>query len=345
DPDEYNNTLSFAQELQRYVNVTIVPVEEIMGKYVQYPYIVLVGRPDPESDTVAGLTYSLLADTGTVLEAMMEPDSHEIATRYGYWANPQTIVILSEAYSTDVFTVLQILRWRNVTVLPDYVLIEYQTQIANDMAAYTYTFNVNEIDVLKATDMILSITLGGLALPRLLIHRYDATTSPYLLTSDNGLAEGEVSLDKYLEITLTFTGTTVGTLQSALLQIYYRPLELDFDGDACIGLGDLNESTLCLYWYDEQSASWMRLSEDLDWVLDIGLNTTDVQLYGESYAGFIWVRVTHLSFFALAGELIVNEVTYPDLMLTIVLLCGGGLFALVFTYRWMKKPEKEKQKK
>ncbi|MFW9803504.1 MAG: hypothetical protein ACFFFC_12665, partial [Candidatus Thorarchaeota archaeon] len=235
DPDEYNNTLYFVQELQEYANVTIVSVEELMESYTQYPYIVLVGRPDSESDTVAGLTYSLLEDTGTVLEEMMEPDSHEIATRCGYWTNPQTIVILSEAYTTDVFTVLQVLRGRNITMLPDSVIIEYQTPIATDMAAYAYTFNVNEIDVLKATDMILSIALGGLALPRLVIHRYNATTSPYLLTSDNGLAEGEVSLDEYMEITLTYTGTAGGTLQSALLQIYYRSSELDFDGDDHIG--------------------------------------------------------------------------------------------------------------
>lgn len=325
DIDEQNQTLSFAEKLQDYTTVIMVSVDELMHSYTEYPYIVLVGRPDADSDTVAGLTYSLLADTGSVLGEMMEPESHEVATRYGYWTDPQTIVILSEAYDSDVYTVLQILRGRNISILLDSVYIEYLAEIVTDNVTYAHAFEVNEIDTVKSTDTILSIALSGLAVPILLITRYNDTTTPYQLTSNSGLAENEVPLGKYIGIDLAFNGVSGGTIQSALIQIYYKALDLDFNRDGIINqMSDLNETSLCLYWYDEETSSWVKLSEDLDWVLDWGLNTIDLELYGEHYAGFIWVQVTHFSLFAVAGELI--GAVYPDLTYLAILV---GCFCVV----------------
>ncbi|TFH08014.1 MAG: hypothetical protein E4H14_07290 [Candidatus Thorarchaeota archaeon] len=337
DLDEYNNTLYFAQELQGYADVIIVSVEELLESYTEYQYIVLVGRPDVESDTVAGLTYSLLEDTGTVLEEMAEPESHEIATRYGYWTDPQTIVILSEAYSTDVYTVLQILRGRDISVLPDFICIDYHTEIISHSETYGYAFNVNEIDTLKSTDTIISIALGNLAIPSLVIQRYNANTTPHSLTTESGLAAGDVSLGRYWEITMTFSSGTSATIVAAFIQIYYRNSEIDLTGDGNVGqLGDVNESTINLYWFDEDSATWVRLTEDLDWVHSIGLNTTDVELYGESYAGCIWVQVSRLPFLALAGALIGIQTTFPDMIWLFMLVGCVGIIGTVIIY-WSKK--------
>jgi len=48
--------------------------------------------------------------------------------------------------------------------------------------------------------------------------------------------------------------------------------------------------------------NWIKLSEDLDWVLGMGVNTTDVEVYGESYAGHVWVQVSQLGLFAVTGQ-------------------------------------------
>ncbi|MCK4567971.1 MAG: hypothetical protein KAU48_11760, partial [Candidatus Thorarchaeota archaeon] len=102
-------------------------------------------------------------------------------------------------------------------------------------------------------------------------------------------------------------------------------------------LGDVNESTINLYWFDEDSATWVRLTEDLDWVHSIGLNTTDVELYGESYAGCIWVQVSRLPFLALAGELIGIQTTFPDVIWLFIAIGCVGITGTAIIYRSKKK--------
>ena len=71
--------------------------------------------------------------------------------------------------------------------------------------------------------------------------------------------------------------------------------DLDRTGDGDIGdAGDINESTLCLYSFDK--SWWNKLSEET------GVDTTNVVLYGKEYEGFVWINVSHLDLYGLAGE-------------------------------------------
>jgi hypothetical protein len=37
-------------------------------------------------------------------------------------------------------------------------------------------------------------------------------------------------------------------------------------------------------------------------VIATGVNTTDIEVYGKKYAGYVWAYVSHLSLFAVAGQ-------------------------------------------
>ncbi|MFW9944962.1 MAG: hypothetical protein ACFFB7_08185, partial [Candidatus Sifarchaeia archaeon] len=174
-----------------------------MASYTNYQYIVLVGRPDPASETVAGLTYELLEDTGSVLADMMQPDSHEIAIRHCVWNSPQTVVILSSAYPTDVYNVLQMLRGRDVTILADSFIAEYQTIPVSHAQGLEYSFALDGIDIVKATDSIVGIVLMSSELPRVQVTRYNSSTVSHLLTYQNGLEEGDEAMTRYLEFSVT----------------------------------------------------------------------------------------------------------------------------------------------
>ena len=75
---------------------------------------------------------------------------------------------------------------------------------------------------------------------------------------------------------------------------------------------DFNESTLCVYYFDESSSDWIKLRRDLDWVYELGVNTTNVEMYGVEYEGYVWVNVSHLSLFGLGGKLNQESVDEDD---------------------------------
>jgi len=77
---------------------------------------------------------------------------------------------------------------------------------------------------------------------------------------------------------------------------------------------DFNESTLGLYWLNESSGDWIKLSAELEWVNATGVNTTDVEVYGESYAGYVWAAVFHFSTYGVAGQ--PNDILPPNITLT-----------------------------
>ncbi|MFX1295305.1 MAG: helix-hairpin-helix domain-containing protein [Promethearchaeota archaeon] len=303
DQDPSNHTGEFAQRLGELTNVTIVSVSNLKENYTHAPFIVLVGNPAPINNTVGGLIYELLVDTGDELAALMDNDSRHVAVRRGIWTSTQTIVMLSQAYFYDVGKVLSTLKAKNVTISPDSYIVEYQTApIIHNVSEFYYGISTDEIDTVKATDSVISIVLGNWSLPSVQVTKYTAFTTKHPLMIINGLKFGEVALDKYLDVTVTANGTTLDDFQEAIVIIFYRLEDLDQNNDGRAGAPwDINENKLSLYYFNETTGSWIKLSKDLDWVLELGINTTDFELYGESYAGYIWMRVTHLSFFSVAG--------------------------------------------
>ncbi|MFW9862152.1 MAG: hypothetical protein ACFFET_07655 [Candidatus Thorarchaeota archaeon] len=344
DWDEYNYTRDFAQGLGNYTEVIVVSLEELMASYTDYQYIVLVGRADPGSETVAGLTYEILEDTGSVLADMMQPDSHEIAIRHCVWNSPQTVVILSSAYSADVYNVLQILRSRNVTILADSFIAEYQIIPVSHALNVEYSFALDGIDMVKATDSVIGVVLMSSELPCIQVTRYNTTNTPHMLTHQNGLEEGDEAMSRFLEVSVTSNGAASIPVHEALIVVYYRFSDIDRNGDGSFdGIIDFNETTLTMYWYDDVTDTWTKLSRDLDWVLDMGVNTTDTEVYGEAYAGYVWARVTHLSLYGIGGKLNAIMIPPPNLLLILVALCGftGIIIVAVWIRRRKAMPEFE----
>lgn len=65
---------------------------------------------------------------------------------------------------------------------------------------------------------------------------------------------------------------------------------------------DIDESKLALYRFDESAGRWEKLSDGSEGVFGVDVNTTDVELYDNSYAGCVSATVSHLCLFGLAGR-------------------------------------------
>jgi hypothetical protein len=310
--DQNNKTSEFADKLAQYTNVTTVSVDELLLSYTNEPYIVIVG--DPNGNGTAGqLVNSLLADCQDVLAKMTESDANRFAVRHGVWNETQTVVLLSQPYPQDHYRVLDILKGKIVTIQPDSAKVEiirstlvaYPEGGSLNHTALSYNFiEIAEIDTVKQTDSTVYAVLEQEANATVHLQRYSNSTTPFSLTHTSGLAANENAVGKYLEITVSenLQNQTSDIISEAYIQLYYRLSDLDMnsDGDAD-DPEDIREDTLVLYFFDESSQTWIKLSENLDWVINIGVNTTDVELYGESYAGYVWASLTYFSMYGIAG--------------------------------------------
>jgi hypothetical protein len=327
------DAIGFKEELEDRTDLTLVSYEDFLTDYTQESYIVLVGRPNSTSDTIGGLIYDLLEGTGTALEDMIATDSHEMAVRHGVWTPNQTVVLLSSTRPTDIYTVLSVLRSRGISILPNSAIVDYNIAPAE--------FIIYEIDTVKQTDSVVRIALSSPVIPTIQIRKYNESTIQYSLTHSNGLSSDEVSMGRYLDVSITSVGTSTDFIEHAFIKIYYRESDLDRNGNGTMNdTEDLNESTLVLYCYDDSSSTWIKLSDELDWVLEVGVNTTDFEIFGESYVGFVWARVTHLSLFAIGGVL--NGYMAQDNTLLLLGLGGAGVAVIGAGLLWRRRGKKPK---
>ena len=92
---------------------------------------------------------------------------------------------------------------------------------------------------------------------------------------------------KYIYINVS--DSLKNSLVWAIIKFYYT--------DAEIAASGLDESSLSLYWLNESSSQWVKLSKGSPfWVNDVGVNTTD---------NFVWANVSHFSYYSIGGELYV----------------------------------------
>ncbi len=304
DPDPLNNTAGFVQALNHRTNVTIVSLEAFKANYTTAPYIVLVGRPAAVNNTVGGLIYELMADAGSELTEMMANDSHKTVVRYSVWTSKQTVIVMSQAYPYDILDVFNLIKEKNVTIQEDSISAEFLTAPIIHSEHYNFGFALSGVDMVKTTDSEIAIIFDEWARPTVNVSRYDASNTPHALESGTGLNANEQPLGMYLEVVLIANNSVVENVQSALIKIYYRTADLDLDGDGYITFADIDENRLFLYYFNETAGLWQKLTTDLPWVIGMGINTTDIELYGEHYAGYIWVIVTHLSLYSVGGYII-----------------------------------------
>jgi len=293
---------AFANRLVSYHHANIIGLDDFLANYTNEPWIILVGNPASEPGTVGNLIYTLLADSPDVLQTMVESGGNHIAVRYGVWNETQTIVMLSQAASQDVYPVLQALKEKNVTMDDGALIVEFPL-LTNTEHIVNIMLSLDDIDMVKMTDSELMISLSEPAQPTIKIGLYNETTTPVQLSNSNGLDVYSYAMGKYLEIDFSVEGFDEAPVDSAMIRIYYKELELDLTGNGLVNdTDDFNETTLVLYYYNEVLEQWIELNEGLDWVIATGVNTNDLYLFGEVYAGYVWAQVTHLSLFGIAGQ-------------------------------------------
>lgn len=311
DPED--SALEFAESLKKYTNVTIVSKEQLMANYTNAPYIVLVGKPDGNG-TIGNLTRDILQDSGDVLNNMIASDVNRFAVRYGLWNNKQTIITLSTPYPSDHIRALNILKSKTVTINPDSASVEFNMSLAvnypeggtsDHKNTSSILLSIDEIDTVKATDAtLLALLEENVNATSVQITRYSASNTPSTLNQASGMSSYEQSTGKYLNITPSqnLQNATQDIINSALIKFYYTESDLDKTGNGKLGeSGDIDESTLRLYVFNSTSERWNNLNRNMDWVTDFGVNTTNVEVYGQSYAGYVWAVVSHFSFYSIAG--------------------------------------------
>ncbi|AFV25350.1 ricin B lectin [Methanolobus psychrophilus R15] len=288
DMNEANEEL--LDSLSRYTNITVCSADELLADHSHEPYILLLGRPGAVNDTAGKITYDVLSGDGEVLSNMITSDHDRMAVRYGVWNSTQTVVMLSVPYMYDYCRILDAFRSKQVTTFSGSVLVEYMA--AKDI------FLVESPDSIKITDSSVGVVLDVNVTPWIELRK--STSSPVPLSSDTGLVSGEYAVGKYLDVTVSenIQNTRASIMNSTLLKIYYRSSQLDRNGDGDTSDPyDIDENTLCIYYLNEETRKWVKLPYT-------GVNTGDVEMYGENYAGYVWVRVSHLSTFSLAGRTI-----------------------------------------
>jgi len=293
--DAHKDTYEFADRLSAFVNVTVVTPDELLRNHSNAQHIVIVGRPYPGNDTAGNLSYTLLKDTGEILTDMQESDYDRLAVGYGIWNSTQTIVMLSHPYHSDHWRVLSILKSTNVMIQPDSVYVEYPSP-----RDYFTVEAIKEIDSFIWVDLERSVT------PTVEMTRYNSSTTPFALDHALGMMREEEAVGRYLEIIVSenVQNETGDIINWAHIIMYYTAWDLDRTGDGDANdTDDVNETALSVYYFDESSDDWMKLSVELDWVFDIKVNTTNREHYGKEYEGEVMLNVSRLLLFGLAGKI------------------------------------------
>nr|WP_321498086.1 RICIN domain-containing protein [uncultured Methanolobus sp.] len=279
--------------LNEYTNVTVYSADEFLMNHSDETYVLLLGRPAKVNGTAGNISYDVLSRDLETLSNMLISDYDRMAVRYGVWNSTQTVVMLSQPYMYDYCRILNAFRSQHVTTSSDSVLIEFM--------APSDIFVIDSADVIKKTDSTVGIILDANVKPWIKIRK--PGSSAHVLASGTGLASKEYEIGKYLDITVSenVENATADIINGTLISIYYRFSELDRNGDGDLtDKIDIDEDTLCMYYLNEDTGRWTKLS-------NAGVDTSNIEMYGESYEGHVWARVSHLSSFALAGKQVIPE--------------------------------------
>ena len=289
--DDVEGSAEFALSLAQNADVRSVSPEELMEEHTGARYIVLVGEPEPGDGTAGGIIYNILADSGSVLQQMRDSEYERMAVRYGLWNETQTIVMLSHAFESDWTRTLGVLKSMRMTVTEGSVMVDYLNPRA--------CFLLDQMDTLRATDTFVWTRLDNMTTFSVKVEKLADDEVDEGLSGSGALASGEVVMDKYISIEFQPSDPNASAgVEGSLIRIYYTASDLDLNGD---GDGDdpedLNESSLCMFIMNAEG-DWVRLS---DIVETTGVNTTDVELFGVSYEGYLWANLSGLSLFGIAG--------------------------------------------
>jgi len=190
-----------------------------------------------------------------------------------------------------------------VNVLPNIVVVN-KTAIANRTIEITEAKNATntaiELNATKAANVSVTINANTNA------SALNATPA----TSAYGLAQNLQSLEKYIDIDVT--GIDKANLRFVSLYLYYTIADLDRTGDGdADDPGDLNETTLKIYWFNPNTSLWMPLGPGAagkpDYTVLGGPKVIDSE--GNKTEKYVKVTLNHFSTFALVAEEIPAPVT------------------------------------
>jgi hypothetical protein len=281
---------AFEHELMGNASVRAVNVSTLLSDYADSRYIVLVGDPDAANGTAGGLINELLSDSDDVLARMKSSEYERMAVRYGLWTDTQTVVMISHVYDTDAIRVIGVLKSMKMTVSDRSVLVDYLNPRA--------CFLLDQIDTMRVTDTFVWAWIGNMTTFSVKVEKLNDSQVQGSLSGSDALEPNEVIMDKYVLIEFQSDDPKVTAVLGALIKVYYTASDLDLNGDgSSSGPEDLNETWLELFVMSS-AGEWVRLSDVID---STGVNTTDVELFGVEYAGYVWANASGLSLFGIAG--------------------------------------------
>ncbi|MBP1909749.1 hypothetical protein [Methanolobus bombayensis] len=291
--DEDEDTLELIENLEKYINVTVFNPENI-SNYSGRENILFVGRPGTVDDTAGNITMNILASVAPdTLSDMQESDYDRFAVEYEVWSENQTVVMLSNPYPNDHYKVLELFKTGSELEYPDAVS-QFRT------------------DSISKTGIYVMVELKEPVQPSIELTQYNEDQLPHNISF--GLSSGDLGV-KYLDINVSdnVMNETVNNIQRALLVIYYTGRDLDRTGDLDGNdAGDIDESSLSMIWYNETSGLWEKMSTDMDWVYELGINTENDVINGKEYEGYMWANVSHFSTYGLSGGARAESVVSGD---------------------------------
>ncbi len=299
-----------SDDLEEYLNVTIVSPEEFKVNHTMDRNVLLIGGPASENSTMSStpvwnISHSILEERPSTRQRMMGSDIHRLKVLYGVWSPNQTVVILSEPYGSDGLRVLPKIMGSNVTAGDGIFKVDYPTAKSNELIK---AYHQTDMNVLTSSEKINGVELRNYG---------DGKNQTF---GDEMEYTGDLITYASLEIY-----SVDGTDSENVLQIFY---DLD-DGTS----KDLNESTLTLYYYEEDTGEWIKLEEERADVNSLTVNTTDIE--GSGYDGFIRLNSSLNGVFAVAydnGEWVSQEecerLSFRNIV-TLILLAVVAVFGVI----------------
>ncbi|WP_342304067.1 hypothetical protein [Methanolobus sp. ZRKC5] len=281
--DEDEDTLELIENLEKYTNVTVFQPEDL-GNYSDKENILIVGSPGTDNSTAGNITMNILASVAPGTLSDMQGSVYDrFAVEYGVWSDNQTVVMLSHPYPSDHYKVLELFK------------------TGSDGLEYLNAVSLFKADSIDKMGLYVMVELKDPVRPSIELNQYDEDELPHNLSF--GLSSDDLGV-RYVDINVSenVMNGTVNNIQRAMIVIYYTGRDLDRTGDLDGNdVGDIDESTLSMIWYNETSAQWEKMSTEMDWVNGLGVNTDNDVIGGREYEGYMWANLSHFSTYGLSG--------------------------------------------
>ena len=309
---------SLISNLSKKVNIKVMDVESFLENPDKWRYVIMVGDPNLNSSNSTWNVMKRILDKRDINStAFSKGELSRLLALDGVWAAQQRIVLLTKVCLIDSYLIPGML---------------FNEEILAKNGIYYYTSKLPKVmydlDAIKFSGVWMELKYNRANFLNISIISNADWIRKSLHTPN--LREGEIVSNRYLLV--KFSERAVENQEYAWIYIFYTENDLDMDSNGHLGdIRDIVEDTLCVYYYDSQSERWIKLTLKTPWVHDIIVNTTDVDIYGTHYAGYVAINVTNLNvtqIYVLAGKNSENTLMYNLIALLLILIIMGLGIAL-----------------